>query len=392
MRMLFTSTQFAGHAMPLLPFASAARDAGHEVALAGPAPTAALAAAAGMDHFELAFPDPEPLAAARRVVAESTGVEKVRAAIGELFVTTYGGAALPSTLALVERWRPDVLVHETAEASAPIAGEVYGVPTVRVSVSLATGYEAWVLGLAAPALDGLRARMGTVRDPGAERLASTPLLTRAPAGLEIGDTFPDVRRFRHEDREVSALGPWWRGAAATAPLVPISFGTVVPAEGHYPCLYRDAIDALAGLPVRILVTIGRESDPAALGPLPENVHVERWVPIAAVLREAAALVTHGGSGTTLAALAAGVPMALLPLSADQPRNAWLVAEAGAGIALESATALAGAVRTLLAGDRHARVARRIAGEISELPPVSTAIEQLERAMPARARSGAAGGS
>ena len=38
-----------------------------------------------------------------------------------------------------------------------------------------------------------------------------------------------------------------------------------------------AIDALAPLPARILVTIGNGGDPAALGALPGNVHVERWV-------------------------------------------------------------------------------------------------------------------
>jgi UDP:flavonoid glycosyltransferase YjiC (YdhE family) len=74
-------------------------------------------------------------------------------------------------------------------------------------------------------------------------------------------------------------------------------------------------------------------------------------------------------------------MALLPLSADQPGNARLVAELGAGIALESGPAdaarLGDAVRALLGDDRYAGAARRVAGEMRELPPVATAIEQLE---------------
>jgi UDP:flavonoid glycosyltransferase YjiC (YdhE family) len=370
--------------MPLLPFARAARDAGHDVVLAGPAPIAAVAASAGLDYAELARPDEEPLAAARRRVAELDGVEQVRAAIGDLFVTTYGGAALSSTLALVERWRPHMIAHETAEASAPIAGQFHRVPTVRVSVALATRSEAWWLGLAGPALDGLRARAGLAADPGAEGLSRTPLLTRAPSALDVGegDPPPDVRRFRHEDDgDAAALGAWWPGLAPETPLVPISFGTVIPLDGHFPGVYRNAIDAVADLPVRILVTVGPNAEPAALGALPPNVHVERWVPIAAVLRDAVALVTHGGTGTTLAALAAGVPMALTPISADQPRNAWLVAELGAAVALESGPAdavrLGDAVRTLLGDDRYARAAQRIAAEIRELEPVAAAIEQLE---------------
>jgi UDP:flavonoid glycosyltransferase YjiC (YdhE family) len=383
MRLLFTTTQGLGHAMSLLPFARAARD-GHDVVLAGPAPIEAVAAGAGLVHAELAWPDEEPLAVARRRVAELDGVEKVRAAIGDLFVTTYGGTALSSTLALVEGWRPDVIVHETAEASAPIAGQLHGVPTIRVSVALATRSEARWLSLAGPALDGLRARVGLAADPGAERLSRTPLLTRAPSALDVGegDPPPDVRRFRHEDDgDAATLSAWWPGPAGDAPLVPISFGTVIPIDGHYPGVYRDAIEGVADLPVRILVTVGRDADPAALGALPPNVHVERWVSIPAVLRSAAVLVTHGGTGTTLAALAAGVPMALLPISADQPRNARLVAELGAGIALESGPAdaprLGDAVRTLLDDDRYRRVAQRVAAEIRELPPVTAAVEQLE---------------
>jgi UDP:flavonoid glycosyltransferase YjiC (YdhE family) len=369
MRLVLTTTQGLGHALPLLPFACAARDAGHDVVLAGPAPTAAVAAGAGLSHYELAWPDEQRLAAARRLVAERDGVEKVRAAIGDLFVATYGGAALPSTLALVEGRRPDVIVHETAEWSAPIAGEVYGVPTVRVSVALATGSEQSWLRLAAPALDELRALAGVARDPGAERLSRTPVLTRAPAALD-SEPAPEVRRYRYEDHARA-------GCPGGLPLVPISLGTVVPTDGHYPGVYRAAIEAVAQLGVCVLVTIGRDADPAALGALPPNVHVVRWMPMPALLRDAAALVTHGGTGTTLAALAAGVPMALLPLSADQPRNARLVAELGAGLVAESVPALAGAVRTLLGGDRYACAAQRIAAEISELPPVATAIEELE---------------
>jgi UDP:flavonoid glycosyltransferase YjiC (YdhE family) len=100
-----------------------------------------------------------------------------------------------------------------------------------------------------------------------------------------------------------------------------------------------------------------------------------------VLPHAAAFVTHGGAGTTLAALAAGVPMALLPISADQPINARLVARLGAGLALEGgpaqAPALGGLVRALLDEDGPRAAARRIAGEIAALPPIAAAVDVIE---------------
>ena len=122
------------------------------------------------------------------------------------------------------------------------------------------------------------------------------------------------------------------------PLVYVSFGSVT-AGGHlpfYPALYRAAIEALAPLPARFLLTVGEERDHAELGALPPNVTVERWVPQDEVLPRAAAVVTHGGLGSTLGALAHGVPLVVLPLfSLDQWFNAAAVARAGAGVALDA---------------------------------------------------------
>jgi UDP:flavonoid glycosyltransferase YjiC (YdhE family) len=89
---------------------------------------------------------------------------------------------------------------------------------------------------------------------------------------------------------------------------------------------------------------------------------------------AAAVVGHGGSGSTLTALAAGVPLALLPLFVDGPENARRVAQAGAGIVVGEAAALAQAVRELLDDAGYVDAARRIADEIRSLPPVSAAVD------------------
>jgi UDP:flavonoid glycosyltransferase YjiC (YdhE family) len=107
-----------------------------------------------------------------------------------------------------------------------------------------------------------------------------------------------------------------------------------------------------------------------------------------VLAHASAVVTHGGHGSTLGALAHGVPAVVLPLFAlDQWFNAKAVACAGAGIALDgerhtrraidlpNAETLAGlrpAVERLLADPGPREAARRIADEMRALPPVDEA--------------------
>ena len=115
--------------------------------------------------------------------------------------------------------------------------------------------------------------------------------------------------------------------------------------------------------------------------MPANARVERWVPQAEVMRTAAAMVGHGGSGSTLSALAAGVPQALVPLFVDGPANAARVAELGAGIALDGPAAvaaeLAPAVRRVLGDPAHRAAARAVADEIAALPPVDDAVAVLQ---------------
>ena len=190
----------------------------------------------------------------------------------------------------------------------------------------------------------------------------------------------------------AALPDWWPGN--DDPLVYLTFGSVAAASHlpYFPALYRAAIDALAPLPVRVLLTIGDDRDHAELGPLPANVHVERWVAHDTVVAHAAVVVGHGGYGTTMGTLRDGVPLVVLPLfSLDQWANAAAVAAAGAGIALDaeratrnvlglpSAATSASSARPCAGCSRTRRYragAVRIADAMAALPPVDAAVDTL----------------
>ena len=104
---------------------------------------------------------------------------------------------------------------------------------------------------------------------------------------------------------------------------------------------------------------------------------------------AAAMVGHGGFGTTLAGMAAGVPMVVVPLFADQPYNAARVEAIAAGVALEGGPAaiggLADALRQVLDGDWYRAGAQRIAEQIARLPPAADAVPMLEEIAGRRGR-------
>jgi MGT family glycosyltransferase len=124
-------------------------------------------------------------------------------------------------------------------------------------------------------------------------------------------------------------------------------GSWTPPPGHDPLVlvamsstYQDqiaslqrVIDALGMLPVRAVVTTGPALDLWALQPR-ANVTVVPSAPHRKVLQQAALVVTHGGHGTVIKALAAGVPMVVLPHGRDQSDVAARVMSRGAGLVLK----------------------------------------------------------
>jgi MGT family glycosyltransferase len=70
--------------------------------------------------------------------------------------------------------------------------------------------------------------------------------------------------------------------------------------------------------------------------VPNNAHVERFLPHTPLLARAACAITHGGAGVTQKALAAGVPVCVVPFGRDQLEVARRVEVAGAGTRLSAA--------------------------------------------------------
>ena len=278
--------------------------------------------------------------------AREAAVEHV---VRDLFVGLYARTAQADMDATVEAWRPDLIVRETMEFASAVAADRFGVPQARVGIHLDSRVDSGGM------LDALAA---SALGLAPERLSDGPLLTRSP-----GDE-PGVHRFRTDVL-----------ARSDPELVYVTFGSEAPRSEHFPRVYREAIDALADVLYPVLVTIGDRRDPAELGPLPSSVRVERWVSQAEVMPRAAAMISHGGSGSTLLALAAGVPQVFVPLFVDGPANARRVAELGAGIVADD---LRPAVHALLDDPSYRTDAERVAADIAALPPVDEAVELLQR--------------
>ena len=395
MKILFTTRGSSGHVGPLAPFARACVRAGHDVVVAAQRQFEANVARAGLPFVPVGEPAREEWMPRMAQFAELDIETANGLMISEFFAGLDLRAGLPALREIVETRRPDVIVRESWEFGSTLVAELYGIPIVRVGLGLAD-VEALSVRLAAPEVDRAGVELGLASDPGGERLGATPFLTTIPEELEDPAAPGPSRttRFRYEVGESDGQLPdWWDG---NDPLVYLTFGSVAAGAHlpYFPMLYRAAIEALAPLPVRLLLTVGdAEREITELGEVSPNVHVETWVPNDDAARQADVIVCHGGFGSTLGALAHRTPVVVLPLfSSDQWSNGEAVVRAGAGIAVaddrstrnvldlppdETIRELAGAVSTILGEDSYRREAGRVGDAMRALPPVDEAVPLLE---------------
>jgi UDP:flavonoid glycosyltransferase YjiC (YdhE family) len=393
MRILFSTTAGAGHFGPLIPVAEVCARAGHEVAVAAPTGFHQAVTEAGFTHLPVGEP---PLERMREVFERVEGLpraERSRLVLGGVFAGLDAQAALPSLTKIMVDWRPDLMVREPFEFGSLVAAEAAGVPQLQVAIGMAR-LGLGVLEIIEEPLADLSRMAGLPAARGRELVLEATTLTSVPPSLDAGNLRAGgplaetaagnngrVWRFRHGSPVGDGPLPEAWGDP-DQPLIYVSYGSVTAGMRPLVGLYGETLRVLADLPVRVLLTTGRELDPETLGDVPANTRVAEWWPQADVMREATAVVGHGGFGTTMAAITAGLPQVVIPLFAfDQGINADRVAAAHAGIALsggpQAVAALPEAVVQLLDDPAYRVSAEAIAAEIAALPDVAECLPLLE---------------
>ena len=376
----------AGHFNPLSPFLAAAARGMHEPLVVGPPALRELVEEAGYPFAPGAQPSSTEVAGLRSELPSGLRHESTVLGSRESFTALATRAMLPAMQVVVDTFRPDLVLREPWEYASAVVCHDRRMRMAQVAISTAEPEYGPVEAVSA-ALDGYRPVL-------AREVREAPYLSRLPASLDPS-SFPRTLRYHADGAEPPAPRPlpdWWDGSRA--PLVYMTFGAVLSSMSVARSVFGLAVEAVAGIDCRVLLTVGRGFDPGSLAGVPPNVHVERWVDQAAAFREAAVVVCHGGSGTVFGALAAGIPIVAVPLFADQFENAWLVARSGAGVAVEGepsgdaapgerrvigaggAPRLAHAVREVLDGSGYRDSAARLAAEMAATPTAGEVLEQL----------------
>ena len=148
-------------------------------------------------------------------------------------------------------------------------------------------------------------------------------------------------------------------------------------------LVTTALEALAHEPVHVVATLP-SADPAGF-PAGPNAHVLPFVPHAALLERAACAITHGGMGATQKALAAGVPVCVVPFGRDQLEVARRVEVAGAGTRVPARRLSPARLRTAVrAAMQMGEGARRVAAAFERAGGASAGADALEGLLDASA--------
>ena len=183
--------------------------------------------------------------------------------------------------------------------------------------------------------------------------------------------------------------PSWLATLPDRPTIYATGGTT----GDPTALIEATIAAARDLDANLVATVGRRRDPAQFGPQPGNVHLARYISQTLLLPRCAVVVNHGGFSSVLGALACGVPLLILPHSADQPVNARRAEALGVALVLEegrrSPATIRTAVRTVLEDPRYRQRARAVQAEIEALPGPERGVELLEQLVAERRPQGRA---
>jgi UDP:flavonoid glycosyltransferase YjiC (YdhE family) len=352
-RLLFAFAGGQGHLDPLVPLAHAARSAGHEVAVTGRAELVPAIRELGFQAIESPGDQPDPAARMPLKAYDPADEERV---LREWYAGTLARRRADALIELASQWGAGAIVRDEADYGARVAAERLGLPSACVPVVI--GPFVPPEAVAAP-ISALRAAHGLAGEPPGETI-----LSPFPPSLR---PIPGASCFR------GGSPP-----AADGDAVYLTLGTVFNAESGD--LLQRALTGVREVGLPVVVTTGRQIDPAELGPQPPHVRVQRWIPQGELLPWCRAVVCQGGSGIVTGALAHGLASVLLPVGADQPHTAARIAELGAGVVLDPLTAtpdlIAGAVRLVLDDPSYAAAAARLREAFLALPSAADAVARV----------------
>jgi UDP:flavonoid glycosyltransferase YjiC (YdhE family) len=380
LRALFTVQPSVGHLHPLVPVAHAVSDAGHEVAVATAPSFRTEVEACGLTHLDAgldwltsdqstwgAFPPMPP-----------PGPE-FAAFVVTMFADVTTRAMVPDLLAIAREWRPDLIVREGMEYAGCLAAESLGIPHASIAGNAYGAVDSPQVNyfpgnrlLVAEPLARHREHLGLPPDPDVQMPFRHLHMCFTPPrwdGKSVSRP-PNAQFLRHTStlRPGISLPDWVTDLDPERRVVLACLGTVF---NKTPGVLEAIIDGLRDEPLNVIVVFGEHEDPARFGPQPAHVRLVPCLSQPRLLPHCDLLITHGGFNSVKESLSEGVPMVVIPITADQPYSARRCAALGVARVIDPAVrtpdAIREATRTVLADLSYRANARKFQAEMTALP-------------------------
>ena len=394
-RILVSVLPASGHINPILAIAQALTANGHNVSFTTDQSYSAQLERAGYLLYPMAYPEGAVQGAQDAFRQPARWISQFSLHPPQSFFFRHLDALTDSIIMAIDTFQPDILLTDLNQYAGPIAADARQLPYASycaiVNPILSRDIPPFGMGLDwAPKWHWKRLTwpvLGLVLHPILWRydrivnrvrrrhnlppvrgalLAHSPYLTLVPV--------TDAYEYPRSDlpREVMYVGPVTtphRGEVHDdfpleffddeRPVIYVSMGTIVRGDR----VFRHVIELARNANWKAVVAIGRNSNPLDYHHLPDNVIVRQFVPQLEILPRVDAVISHGGNNTVTETLMHGLPLVVIPISADQPDSAAHVAAIGAGIRLSPWRLTRGkleqAIEAVLVDSRFREAAQRI---------------------------------
>jgi zeaxanthin glucosyltransferase len=399
---------YAGHLNPMLALACTLADSGHRVTVVAQADVGPQVAQSDIGFVPVGMRSHPPGRLARMTarLAGTTGLFGIFGVIRDMAETT--AMLCDEVPAVLQRIGAEAVIADQTEPAGGLVARHLGLPQISIANALLIDREPTVpppfvgwsydpspkgvkrnLGgyrvsdwMMQPLLDVIKRRAGIWGLPGVatleDCLSPTLEISQGVAGFDFPRAAAPPALHYCGPLRLPEMQGW--DAVPGRPNVFCSLGTL---QGARTGIFKAVAGGCHRLGLALTIAHGGKLESRTAASLPGRPRVESFVPQRAVLAASAATVCHGGLNTVLDALAAGVPLVVVPLAFEQGAIAARVERSGAGVVIPrrrlTAASAAAALREVLSDASYRERAEALRDEIASAGGVARAADLIESA-------------
>ncbi|WP_066391106.1 macrolide family glycosyltransferase [Neobacillus mesonae] len=302
---------------------------------------------------------------------------------------------VPSVLEQIEGEHFDYIIHDSMFGCGRLLAQILKLPAINSCTSFAQSKSAFdnmfkqlSKNIPAETFDEYHRLTDSVKENYGVEIHSPYEVFCNPAPLTIVYTTRGFQPFGEEfDQTYKFVGPsitsrpthesFDLAAIKGKKPIYISLGTVFNQAIDF---YKLCFEAFGSTEHTVIMSIGEKTRASDLGDIPENFIVKNYVPQTQLLKYTKLFITHGGMNSVHEGLYYGVPLIVIPQSADQPVIAGQVAHIGAGIQLQmqglTANQLRESADLVLNQPSFHKAAAKMKGSLQESGGYQQAVDEI----------------